>query len=151
MAYRTWMRVAPDGTIESVVWRLERPGAAPPTDHPVLCTERDHEPELRKNAGTNLHHDGKCVRRRKPVVWRSPKPSVAVGETIRLHLTGLPADFRRPIKIQVGEERHTLEHPYMIDLEWANAARVAIQVVDEPDITQESFMHVQFSERRGKR
>lgn len=146
--YKTWMKVAPDGTIESVVWRL---GDTAPPDHPVLCTDPKCEPELRKNGGTNLYYTGKKVKARRPVRWHAAPTVAAVGETIRLELTGLPDDSRHPVKVQIGTERYTLEYPYAIDLEWENAARVGVQIVDEPEMVQSTFMHVQFVERRKGR
>jgi hypothetical protein len=147
MGYKTWMHVTADGTIESVVWRL---GDTAPPDHPVLCTDPKWEPELRKSAGANLFYNGKKIKKRHPVRWLATPATAAVGETIRLQLVGLPDDFRRNVTVQIGEERHKLKHPYEIRLGWKNAARVGVQIVDEPEITQTIFMHVQFVERRQK-
>lgn len=147
MSYRTWMNVAPDGSIVSVVWRL---GEDAPADHPVLCTNPELDPQLRKDAGLNLYYDGKHVRRRRPVRWHAtPKAVAAVGETISLQLAGLPAEHRTPVRVRVGEQAYTLEHPYLIELGWENPARVSVQV-DEPTLMQSSFVNVQFVERRQK-
>jgi len=146
MKYRTWLKIGPDGAIVSVVWRL---GDTPPLDHPVLCTEAEHEHELRKNAGRNLHFAGNRVCRRTPVRWVASPPVAAVGETIRLELGGMPAE-RGPVRVRIGNDVHELPPPYVIELGWENAARVGIDVADAPDLVQTAPMHVQFVERRRK-
>ncbi len=147
MGYKTWINVAPDGTIVSTVWQHGRHPA--PADHPVLCRDPEHEPELRKNAGLNLYHDGTSVRRRRAVRWHMNGTTAPVGETIRLELAGLPPEHRAPVRVRVGEQPYTLEHPYVIELGWENAARVGVEL-DEPTLVQTAPAHVQFVERRRK-
>ncbi len=146
MSYRTWLNVAPDGSIVSVVWQF---GDTPPADHPVQCTDPELEPQLRKDAGVNLYYDGKRVRRRRPVRWHATPHTAAVGETIRLELVGLPPEHSAPVRVRVGQESHELTHPYVIELGWENPARVSVQT-DEPALAQSSFVNVQFVERRLK-
>jgi hypothetical protein len=125
-------------------------GDSAPADHPVLCTDPEFEGELRKGGGTNLYHDGKGVRRRTPVRWVASATSAAVGETIRLELAGLPADYRASVKVRVGQDTVELAHPYVLELGWENAARVGVSLAHVPELVQTLLMNVQFVDRRSK-
>jgi hypothetical protein len=149
VGYKTWMKVAPDGTIESVVWQHDRHPA--PTEHPVPCVDKEHEHELRKNAGLYRYCDGGRVRHRTAVHWIvNGRGSAAVGENIRLHLAGLPEGYREPVRVLVGDLEVDLAHPYILDLGWENPARVGIRLAHDPKMVQTAHMNVQFLERRQK-
>lgn len=148
MGYKTWMKVLPDGTIESTIWRL---GAPPPGDpHTVECADKEHEHELRKNGGTFLYHDGGKVCRRRRVHWVVGRGTVAVGEVVRLHLAGLPEDHRAPVRVLVGQDEVELPYPYVLDLGWENPARVGIRLAHDPKMVQTAHVNVQFLERRQR-
>lgn len=148
MPYKAWLKVQDDGTIESVYWGMRQP----PEGHTVEASSDEYGPELRRSGGQNLYYDqaSATVCRRTPVRWVGRPTVVAVGDTIKLQLAGLPDGYRKPVSLQVGQDRLKLKHPYSLTLGWENPARVAVQIVDEPTLVQPELLIVQFVERRQR-
>lgn len=148
MGYRTWLKVLPNGIIESSVWCLGNP----PEGHTVLSTDPEFDTELRKNGGQNLWWSVDHIVRKHQVAWlASPGSVVPVGDEIKLTLMGLPEIYRAPVPIIVGDTPAQLEYPYVLHLGWTNPVRVNVRVDEDaaPEIRQKILMNVQFVERRS--
>lgn len=146
--YMAWLKVLPDGRIESVVWCL---GTTGPLDHPIVCTDFAQYGELRARGGQQLFWDEKLktLGRKHDVRWLvQPGRVLGVGDRMRAELVGLPEDYRAPVPVRIGADDVSLDYPYVIDLGWENAARLSLQVTDNASIVQRTPTNVQFVERR---
>jgi len=145
--YLAWLKVLPDGRIESVTWCL----GTGPADHPVVCSDVSMYGELRARGGQLLFWDENRfgLGRKHDVRWLiQPGRVLGVGDRMKAELVGLPEDYREPLPIKIGTDDVTLEYPYVIDLSWENAARVTLQLQDHARVVQRNPITVQFLERR---